>query len=119
MARKFTGLKDLISEPTFQPKTFDEAYEHISRECLQQLRKKGQDYGKDNINFFGIRGVIVRLGDKIMRLRQHYFQGHEFHFESVMDNLKDAVTYGILGIMKESKNSDGTDWYNLPFRETE
>ncbi len=99
-----------------EPQTFEEACEDIMKGAIDQLAKKGQDYGKDNINFFGATGVAVRAGDKVMRLRQHYFQGHEFNYESVMDTWKDLMTYAMLGIMKETKNADGRDWYNLPFR---
>lgn len=104
-------------ENKIDPKTFDDACENIMKTAIAQLRKKGQDYGKDNINFFGPQGIVVRSGDKVMRLRQHYFQGHGFNYESVMDTWMDLMTYAMLGVMKESKNADDTDHYNLPFRQ--
>lgn len=97
-------------------KTFEDACEAVLKNAVEQLVKKGNDYGRDNINFFGPQGIVVRSGDKIMRLRQAYFQGHKFNYESVMDTWMDLMTYALLGILKETKDENGKDLYNLPFR---
>lgn len=104
-----------MEKKTDTPKFFEDACEKILKDAVVQLVKKGSDYGRDNINFFGAQGIVVRAGDKVMRLRQAYFQNHEFNYESKMDTWMDLMTYALLGILKETKDN-GTDQYNLPFR---
>jgi hypothetical protein len=47
---------------------------HIFREQMALMVKKRQDYGPGNINAFGELGVVVRLSDKMERLKHLLFE---------------------------------------------
>lgn len=69
---------------------------------IQLLDKKQQDYGSRNISDFGLYGVIVRLNDKIQRLktlnlRQQFYPDTSPNYESLTDTLIDISNYGIIG----------------------
>jgi hypothetical protein len=54
------------------------------------LYKKNMDYGDDNLIQDGMSGIIVRLSDKISRLRNLTKEENTvIHFESIEDTLKD------------------------------
>ena len=66
---------------------------------------KSHDYGGkgnplSNLEIFGWRGVIVRLGDKFCRLKNFYNQG-EFKVkdENIIDTLLDLSIYSLLCII--------------------
>ena len=77
-------------------------HETLSAEALQIMRKKNEDYGADedpflNFRAFGAFGVLVRLSDKLARLRTYEERG-EFSVkdESVRDTVLDAINYCII-----------------------
>lgn len=57
------------------------------------LCRKQRDYGHGNINAFGARGVIVRLNDKIERMRNLTFRNVNPSNESLIDTYDDIVGY--------------------------
>jgi hypothetical protein len=67
---------------------------------------KSHDYGGkekplSNLDEFGWKGVIVRLGDKFCRLKNFYRQG-EFKVkgENLIDTFMDMAIYSLLGIIE-------------------
>lgn len=68
----------------------------------QLLDVKQQDYGPHNISSFGLPGVLVRMNDKMERLKT--LAGHtrrKAKNESVRDSLMDLCNYGVIGLMVE------------------
>lgn len=66
------------------------------------LDKKHQDYGAGNISRFGLRGIVVRLNDKIERLAtltDEKTNGKEAKFESIEDSLRDISNYATIGLL--------------------
>ena len=63
------------------------------------LDSKNQDYGTGNISAFGERGVVVRLSDKIERLKTLVWQGKSPEHEKVEDSWLDVTNYGIIGLL--------------------
>lgn len=69
---------------------------------LELCEKKGHDYSgnKDcmaNLRLFGFLGVVVRLGDKFMRLKSFTEQGElKVKDESIRDTLRDMRIYAYL-----------------------
>ena len=64
---------------------------------FQTLCSKQYDYGHENINKFGLYGIIVRLSDKVERyanLKNKYAKN-----ESVFDTLLDIVGYCVVALM--------------------
>lgn len=77
------------------------------------LISKQRDYGHGNINAFGTYGVLVRLSDKIERLKNLMSNGIKPTNESVIDTLQDMVGYCVIAMMLD----DGT--FALPLGETD
>ena len=73
---------------------------------------KSHDYGGkgnplSNLEIFGWRGVIVRLGDKFCRLKNFYNQG-EFKVkdENIKDTFCDMAIYALLAIVLYEQEND-------------
>ena len=56
--------------------------------------KKQHDYGSQNISDFGEFGILVRVNDKIARLKN--LQGKEAKNESIEDAWQDLSVYGVI-----------------------
>lgn len=83
-------------------------------ELLEELRRlhlsKSQDYGSESdplanirqgadlVNIEPWRGCMVRIGDKIQRLRTYCRTGHLAH-EGVRDSFLDLAAYSLLAIV--------------------
>lgn len=68
-------------------------------EMTELLVSKQRDYGHGNINAFGIYGVLVRLSDKIERLKNLMSNDIDPTNESVADTLRDMVGYCVIAMM--------------------
>ena len=77
---------------------------------LPLLRSKMEDYGYENIQRFGLDGILVRMHDKIARL-QNLLGKSEVNNESVEDNYKDLLGYSIIGWIFMN------DLWRLPLKE--
>ena len=98
----------------------DEVQNKRFRELVQEITSlhetKCRDYGTvadpiANLREFGLLGVIIRMNDKIVRLKSFARNGQLYvKDESVVDTLKDLATYALLGIQlyeEEKKNKNG------------
>lgn len=68
-------------------------------EAAVLLDRKNKDYGPGNISAFGEKGVIVRLNDKIERLKTLVWNDKSPEHEKVSDTWLDVTNYGIIGLM--------------------
>lgn len=64
---------------------------------LTLFDKKQRDYGSGNISDFGELGVLIRLNDKINRLKNLLQSKGEVNCESVADTWDDIANYGLIG----------------------
>ena len=72
----------------------------VAAECVRLLDKKQKDYGPKNITRFGVRGVSVRLYDKVERLANLLMDRNESpQNESLEDTFRDITNYGLIGLM--------------------
>jgi len=71
----------------------------VQIQALKLFRDKQYDYGPENISNFGDIGVLVRLNDKIERLKNLMFSNKEAHNESIADTWIDIGNYGLIGLM--------------------
>ena len=63
------------------------------------LEKKNQDYGNsfhDTFTEFGIISSVIRLNDKMKRLKTLVKNSSEPNYESIEDTLKDIIGYTVL-----------------------
>ena len=94
-----------------EPQTFEEACETVALDLAELIAAKQNDYGKDNILGFGEQGLVVRLWDKINRLKNLVWNNTRPKNESVEDTLKDVAGYAIIGLMLRK------GWFELPMKE--
>ena len=72
----------------------------VAAECVSLLDSKQKDYGPKNISRFGVRGLSVRLYDKVERLANLLMDREEDpKNESLEDTFKDITNYGIIGLL--------------------
>ena len=68
-------------------------------EYLELWEEKHHDYGSENHAIWGAKGCVIRLTDKLMRLKGQYFDGR------VMKNREndwlDLIGYGLIGLVIE------------------
>ena len=84
---------------------FNEASQQIADELVGLICKKQHDYGHDNINAFGELGLLIRINDKIARLKN--LVGKEGITEPRIDAWKDIAGYAIIALMLDR------DWFKL------
>jgi len=63
------------------------------------LEKKNQDYGDsfhDTFTEFGIISSVIRLNDKMKRLKTLVKNSSKPNYESIEDTLKDIIGYAVL-----------------------
>jgi hypothetical protein len=68
-------------------------------ECAVLLDQKNKDYGPGNISAFGEKGVIVRLNDKVERLKTLVWGDKHPEHEKVSDTWLDIANYGVIGLL--------------------
>ena len=85
--------------------SFEEACRHTALRVANVVIAKQHDYGHDNILAFKEQGLVVRLWDKISRLKNLVGKKvvDETHFtpknESIEDTFTDIAGYAIIGLM--------------------
>jgi len=90
------------------PTTFEAALSNVCKGLQTLMIKKQGDYGHKNITDMGIIGVIVRMNDKIARIKNlHGFEDKTYKVkpaknEAILDSWQDIVNYGIIAIMLEN-----------------
>ena len=72
----------------------------VAADCVCLLDKKQKDYGPKNIARFGVRGLSVRLYDKVERLANLLMDKEEDpQNEPLEDTFKDIANYGLIGLL--------------------
>lgn len=77
--------------------TWEEAAQTVASEIVELIAKKQADYGHENILAFGELGILVRVSDKMARLRN--LQGKEGITEPRLDAWRDLAGYAIIALM--------------------
>ena len=84
---------------TMNPKTFEEAIDLVLAEMRETLIKKQRLYGSENINSFGEIGILVRMNDKMERLKNLIMNNKKATYEPIEESFLDAACYGLIGLM--------------------
>ena len=79
--------------------TFEQACRNIALENAGMVAEKHKDYGPDNILVFKEQGLVVRMWDKIGRLKHLVWKKEIPKHESIEDTFKDLAGYAIIGLM--------------------
>lgn len=105
--KKETYVKPMCEvkfEPGEQPPVYAEVtFEDIANELIELHRRKNNDYGDaahQSYKEFGITSYIIRLNDKMNRLKALTKPGATMKVqdESIIDTLKDLAAYAIMAI---------------------
>ena len=81
---------------------FDEM-EKITEEMKALLKRKNEMYGDGNIDEIGEEGIIIRIKEKIERLKHLLTIKENPPEEPIEDTWKDIIGYGIIGLMVNRK----------------
>ena len=95
-------------------------YTKIVNEMYEIYKAKNADYGDsvhDTFLKYGLLSFLVRMEDKISRLRSLTLKGKKeqrVNNESILDTLQDLANYAILAIIEleeqaDTKNSEGIE----------
>lgn len=81
----------------------DEKFEKITNEMLELYKAKNTDYGSsvsDTYKDFGLVAFLVRMQDKMNRLKTLNKQDAKVKDEKIRDTLIDLANYSILAIIE-------------------
>ncbi len=67
------------------------------------LDSKQRDYGSANISAFGEKGLVVRMNDKVERLKNLVWKDKNPEHEKVEDTWVDIANYGVIGLLCHRK----------------
>ena len=80
--------------------SFEEACRSVALQVAEIVISKQYDYGHDNILTFREQGLVVRLWDKVARLKNLLWVSKESpKNESIEDTFTDIAGYAIIGLM--------------------
>lgn len=87
-------------EPNFLGLTKDDKFQKCLRQMTILFKQKNRDYG-NSFRFWGIPGLLVRLGDKIFRLEQLTTRGYKQKVkdERIPDTALDLANYALMLLM--------------------
>lgn len=69
----------------------------IALSNISTLDRKQRDYGSSNISTFGEQGCLIRIWDKVCRLKN--LLGKEPNNESILDSYLDLSNYAIIAVL--------------------
>jgi hypothetical protein len=108
MAKEVTDYIDEIVTESGVPATWTDAM-RIVQEALHHLALDRQrQYGKGNMQKFGLHGVVIRATDKVERLHTMVWSDRDDVDESIEDTAGDLANYGLFGVMLQR------GWWHLP-----
>ena len=83
-------------------------YDKVIKVCRQIAIDKNLDYGSDNLTAFGQKGIVIRMYDKMQRLKNLLFdKGEEtldVNDEAIEDTLRDLLNYAAFAVMIKDDN---------------
>ena len=73
-----------------QPQTFEEAMDPLLAELRELMIDRQYKYGPDNISIMAVHGLIVRINDKLSRIKEDH-KNCSFLGECTLRNLPDEA----------------------------
>ena len=84
--------------------SFEQACRDMATHIATIVISKQHDYGHDNIMAFKEQGLVVRLSDKVARLKNLLWtRTDKPQNESIEDTFTDIAGYAIIGLMLANK----------------
>lgn len=89
--------------------------------CLLADQKE-QDYGSINLTTFGLEGIVIRMFDKVCRLRNLVKRPPAVKSETILDTIADSIDYEAIGFLMEAglwphevPSATNTPWHPLAY----
>ena len=82
--------------------SFNQEVDKIMSELGDLLKRKHADYGPKNIADApggAINGLLVRMHDKMARLKNLHYNNKSANYESIEDTYKDLANYAVIALM--------------------
>ena len=92
-------FEDLKSEVSSGYPELENNFRKLMEEQFQLFCRKQRDYGPENINAFGEYGILVRLNDKVERLKHISKEATKPLNESIDDTWMDIATYALIALL--------------------
>jgi hypothetical protein len=73
----------------------------LMQQSFELFKRKNSSYGTDNIAALGVKGIFVRLWDKVNRLKTLvWFGGHNpLNDETISDTFQDISVYALIALL--------------------
>ena len=84
----------------------DQDIRQMTDELAALLQRKRDQYGTGNLAVFGEYGILVRVFDKVYRLRNLHDKNKEPQDESIDDTWFDIAGYSILALLERRSNAN-------------
>ena len=82
------------------PSTTEEYFKALTEEAFSLWQKKHRSYGDHNISTFGLKGIVVRLWDKMQRVFRLGWNDVENPLqETLIDTFLDIAVYALIAIL--------------------
>ena len=83
-----------------QVNTTEGYFKALTEEAFSLWQKKNRSYGSHNISTFGLKGIVVRLWDKMQRVVRLGWNGVENPLEeTLIDTFLDIAVYALIAIL--------------------
>lgn len=76
-----------------------DAYGYAKDVVLSTIISKQHDYGHENITWAGLGGIIIRMHDKVARIKNLVTLGGDAAHEALSDSWLDLVGYSVIALM--------------------
>jgi len=96
-----------IAEAHPEHKEIIESFLSNALHAAKIFAKKQLDYGPNNIAEFGEAGVLVRMNDKMARLKNLILNNQTPRNEAIEDTLIDIANYALIFLMLRQKKWPG------------
>lgn len=101
------SLKNLGQRPKLSSKV--QSFIDITTDMAKTYAAKNHDYGdsfSESLNEFGLVAAVVRIGDKMNRIKSLIKKEAEVKDESIRDTLLDMANYCIMTVMWMNKTKE-------------
>lgn len=92
-------LTDLVMQKLNLKQSISKPFIRHLIDMAVMFDKKQTDYGSNNISDFGEFGVIVRMNDKMARIKNLTKNGQPPQNESLDDSYSDIGNYSVIALM--------------------
>jgi hypothetical protein len=106
----FESLRELVKKGELEQQDKSRTYSH--REVIEEIHNtfkiKNADYGNsfgEQYEEYGLLSAVIRLDDKMRRLKQLLKQDAQVKDESIRDTVLDLANYAIMTVMELDKDN--------------